>query len=124
MRKVIVGLGAMLVLGGCEALLPVAATIGMQAATIGGQGFLSRIQEDSTQAMLWREAHRDIMQDVLRGCGDAAKAEAEWAKKLPILKECLTLSLDNQPSLLIEDIAMRLDERRARREAAQVRADQ
>ena len=108
-------------LAGCETATTALATLGIQGITLGGQYLVESAAEDIAEAREWRGKHKALMAVIEAACiqgANAKMAQGGWDAAKADFDECLSLSVDNQPQILVE----RLRDRVARAKASQVAA--
>ncbi len=107
--------------GGCETATTALATLGVQGLTLGGQYLVGSAEEDIAEAREWRGKHKALVAVVEAACIQGANrkmAEAGgWDNAEPAYDKCLSLSIDNQPQILLERLQERVARAKAEREA-------
>ena len=117
MRRIIIAAGAALALGGCEIATTALATMGGQALTLGGAYLLESAEEDIAEAREWRGKHKALVAVIEAACiqGASAKmAKGGWDAAKADFDKCLSMSVDNQPQILVERLRQRVERAKAR----------
>lgn len=103
---------APLLLGGCELLGGAAASLGVQALTVAGQGTVRAIERDAAAAQRWDSRHEAAVAVYMQSCLENARRLADdenWDQAAVAFEGCLENSVKYMPTLLIERVKMRLD---------------
>ena len=107
-------------LGGCETATTALATLGVQGLTLGGQYLVESAEEDIAEAREWRGTHKALVAVVEAACIQGANktmGDGGWDAAKRAYQECLSLSVDNQPQILLERLQERVARAKAEREA-------
>ena len=108
-------------LAGCETATMALATLGVQGITLGGQYLVKSAREDIAEAREWRGKHKALVAVIEAACvqgANAKMAQGGWDAAKADYEKCLSLSVDNQPQILVERLQDRVARAKAGREAA------
>ncbi len=106
--------------GGCETATTALATLGVQGLTLGGQYLVESAEEDIAEAREWRGKHKALVAVIEAACIQGASkkmAGGGWDAAKADYEECLSLSVENQPQILLERVQDRVARAKAEREA-------
>ena len=110
-----------MLLGGCETATTALSVLGVQGLTLGGQYLVKSAEEDIAEAREWRGKHKALVAVIEAACiqgANATMADGGWDAAKADYGECLALSVDNQPQILVERLTDRVERARAEREPA------
>ena len=119
MRRIVIVAGAALALAGCEVATTALATMGGQALTLGGAYLFESAEEDIAEAREWRGKHKALVAVIEAACIQGANktmADKGWTAAEAAYETCLSLSVDNQPQILVERLRQRVERAKARGE--------
>ncbi len=118
MKRCILMLAAGLLLAGCETATTALATLGVQGLTLGGQYLFQSAEEDVAEAREWRGKHKALVAVIEAACiqgANATMADGGWEAARADYQDCLSMSVDNQPQILVERLTDRVERARAER---------